>query len=169
MKQGCIAYKIAAHAADVALGIPGTRDRDDELTKARAALNWDKHFELSFDPEFARALHDEDLDVDTDFCAMCGHDWCSVRISKEIVEFASGKSEEFAWEKAKKTAALTAEQLAVLEKRGVLSPDEIHKLANKTKQAVGAEETKASCHSDYVDDEQAKQIQDERLELVELR
>ena len=168
VKQGCIAYKIAAHAADVALGIPGTRDRDDELTKARAALNWDKHFELSFDPEFARALHDEDLDVDTDFCAMCGHDWCSVRISKEIVEFASGKAEEFAWEKAKKTAALSAEQLAVLEKRGVLSPDEIHKLANKTKQAVGAEETKASCHSDYVDDEQAKQIQDERLELVEL-
>jgi phosphomethylpyrimidine synthase len=47
VKQGCIAYKIAAHAADVALGIPGTRDRDDELTKARAALNWEKHFELS--------------------------------------------------------------------------------------------------------------------------
>ena len=169
VKQGCIAYKIAAHAADVALGIPGTRDRDDELTKARAALNWEKHFELSFDPEFARALHDEDLDVDTDFCAMCGHDWCSVRISKEIVEFASGKSEEFAWDKAKKTAALSAEQLAVLEKRGVLSPDEIHKLANKTKKAVGAEETKASCHSDYVDDGQAKQIQDDRLELVELQ
>jgi phosphomethylpyrimidine synthase len=168
VKQGCIAYKIAAHAADVALGIPGTRDRDDELTKARAALNWEKHFELSFDPEFARALHDEDLDVDTDFCAMCGHDWCSVRISKEIVEFASGKSEEFAWEKAKKTDALSPEQLAVLEKRGVLSPDEIHKLANKTKKAVGAESTKASCHSDYVDDEQAKQIQGERLELVEL-
>jgi phosphomethylpyrimidine synthase len=91
VKQGCIAYKIAAHAADVALGIPGTRDRDDKLTKARAALNWEKHFELSFDPTLARAYHDEDLAVDTDFCAMCGHDWCSVRISKEIVEFASGK------------------------------------------------------------------------------
>ena len=51
VKQGCIAYKIAAHAADVALGIPGSRDRDDELTKARAALNWEKHFELSFDPD----------------------------------------------------------------------------------------------------------------------
>ena len=50
VKQGCIAYKIAAHAADVALGIPGTRDRDDELTKARAALNWEKHFELSLRP-----------------------------------------------------------------------------------------------------------------------
>ena len=61
VKQGCIAYKIAAHAADVALGIPGTRDRDDELTKARAALNWEKHFELSFDPDTARAFHDEDL------------------------------------------------------------------------------------------------------------
>ena len=59
----------------------GARDRDDELTKARAALNWEKHFELSFDPDTARAYHDEDLDVDTDFCAMCGHDWCSVRIS----------------------------------------------------------------------------------------
>jgi phosphomethylpyrimidine synthase len=55
VKQGCIAYKIAAHAADVALGIPGSRDRDDELTRARAALNWEKHFELSFDPDTARA------------------------------------------------------------------------------------------------------------------
>ena len=50
--------------------------------KARAALNWQKHFELAFDGEHARALHDEDLDVDTDFCAMCGHDWCRVRISQ---------------------------------------------------------------------------------------
>ena len=103
VKQGCIAYKIAAHAADVALGIPGTRDRDDELTKARAALNWQKHFELSFDPDTARAYHDEDLDVDTDFCAMCGHDWCSVRISKEIQEFASGK--DAAAQPAKKAIA----------------------------------------------------------------
>ena len=168
VKQGCIAYKIAAHAADVALGVPGTRDRDDELTKARAALNWEKHFELAFDPEFARVLHDEDLDVDTDFCAMCGHDWCSVRISKEIVEFASGKTADYAWDHAKKTAALSPEQLAVLEKRGVLSPDEIHKLASKTKKAVGAEASKADCHSDYVDDEQAQQIQSERVPLVEL-
>ena len=56
MKQGCVAYKIAAHAADVALGIPGARDRDDELTKARAALNWEKHFELSFDPDTGARL-----------------------------------------------------------------------------------------------------------------
>ncbi len=159
VKQGCVAYKIAAHAADVALGIPGTRDRDDELTKARAALNWQKHFDLSFDPDTARAYHDEDLDVDTDFCAMCGHDWCSVRISKEIQEFASGKAKEFEWEKAKVTAALTAEQQEILEKRGVLSPDEIHRLASKTKKSVGADDGKGNCHSDYVDADEAKNIQ----------
>ena len=159
VKQGCIAYKIAAHAADVALGIPGTRDRDDELTKARAALNWAKHFELSFDPDTARAYHDEDLDVDTDFCAMCGHDWCSVRISKEIQEFASGKADAFQWDKAKVTAALSAEQKEILEKRGVLSPEEIHRLASKTKKVVGAEDGKANCHSDYVEADLAKTIQ----------
>jgi phosphomethylpyrimidine synthase len=167
VKQGCIAYKIAAHAADVALGIPGTRDRDDELTKARAALNWEKHFELSFDPDTARAYHDEDLDVDTDFCAMCGHDWCSVRISKEIVEFASGKDDSYAWDKARVTDALTAEQQVILQQRGVLSPDEIHKLASKTKKAVGASEgDKAACHSDNANDETAKTLQ--AVKFVEL-
>ena len=163
VKQGCIAYKIAAHAADVALGIPGTRDRDDELTKARAALNWEKHFELSFDPDTARAFHDEDLDVDTDFCAMCGHDWCSVRISKEIQEFASGKSEDYQRQRAKVTGALTSEQLVILEKRGVLSPDDLHRLANKTRQAVSADSGKAACHSDYVDPDEAQRIQQQSL------
>ncbi|MBI1309867.1 phosphomethylpyrimidine synthase [bacterium] len=161
VKQGCVAYKIAAHAADVALGIPGSRDQDDELTKARAALNWEKHFELSFDPELARALHDEDLDVDTDFCAMCGHDWCSVRISKEIEMFVSGKDEDYAWDKAKVSAALNPDQLAILDARGVLSPDEIHKLASKTKKSVTTDDGKASCHSDYVDADEAKRIQEE--------
>ncbi len=192
VKQGCIAYKIAAHAADIALGIPGTRDRDDELTKARAALNWEKHFELSFDPDTARAYHDEDLDVDTDFCAMCGHDWCSVRISKEITDFYSGKAEGFermggkdgtVAGAAKKSAALTPEQQAILAKRGVLSPEEIHKLASKTKAAMKAagvhaspsalaegvaesarpgevrqDASKLSCHSDYVDPDTAKTL-----------
>jgi phosphomethylpyrimidine synthase len=159
VKQGCIAYKIAAHAADVALGIPGTRDRDDELTKARAALNWERHFELSFDPDTARAFHDEDLDVDTDFCAMCGHDWCSVRISKEIAEFESGKDADYQWERARKTAALTSEQQEILAKRGVLSPEEIHKLASKVRHAVGGKDAKAGCHSDLADDQQAQEFQ----------
>ena len=161
VKQGCVAYKISAHSADIALGIPGTRDNDDELTKARAALNWQKHFDLSFDPDFARAMHDEDLDVDTDFCAMCGHDWCSVRISKEIQEFASGKDENYAWDKPKVSAALTIEQKAILEQRGVLTPEEVHKLANKVKGNISTtSEGKAACHSDVSDEMRAKAMQE---------
>ena len=150
VKQGCVAYKIAAHAADVALGIPGSRDRDDELTKARAALNWQKHFDLSFDPDLARAYHDEDLEVDTDFCAMCGHDWCSVRISKEITDFYSGKDE--AAQPAKKAMAspgVNAAGADILKQRGVLTQDEIMKLAHKGK---------AVCHSDVVAEPAAAQV-----------
>jgi phosphomethylpyrimidine synthase len=164
VKQGCIAYRIAAHAADVALGIPGTRDWDDELTKARAALNWERHLELSFDPDTARALHDEDLDVDTDFCAMCGHDWCAVRISKEIEAFASGKSADYAWDKPRVTAALTPQQQEILRQRGVLSPLELHELATKTAQAVAPDGgDKAACHSDHADAETARRIQGQKL------
>ncbi len=164
VKQGCVAYKIAAHAADVALGIPGSRDWDDELTKARAALNWERHFDLAFDGDTARAFHDEDLDVDTDFCAMCGHDWCSVRISKEIQAFGSGKEEDYAWDKPKVSQALSPEQRDILEKRGVLSPEEVHRLASKTRKAVGAQEDKAACHSDQVEDADAAQrLQEEKL------
>ena len=167
VKQGCIAYKIAAHASDVALGIPGARDWDDDLTRARAALNWEKHFELAFDGEFARALHDEDLSVDTDFCAMCGHDWCSVRISKEIVEFGSGKDPEFVRERVAKSPGLTAQQQATLEQRGYLSPEEIHQLAQQTKGVVVAPgKDKADCHSDYVDPDAAKRLQTEKLVQV---
>jgi phosphomethylpyrimidine synthase len=153
VKQGCVAYKIAAHAADVALGIPHTRDRDDELTKARAALNWQRHFELSFDPELARAYHDEDLEVDTDFCAMCGHDWCSVRISKEITDFYSGKDEASQPEKtAKQSPGVSDSGVETLKARGNLSPEEIMRLAHKGK--------KAACHSDNVEDaDAAKQVQ----------
>jgi phosphomethylpyrimidine synthase len=160
VKQGVIAYKIAAHAADVALGIPGTRDHDDELTRARAALNWEKHIELAYDSDTARAFHDEDLDVDTDFCAMCGHDWCSVRISKEIQEFASGKDEAYAWQQPRVTLPLTGDQQEILRKRGVLPPDEIHRLASKTRSAMGGERgRKAACHSDRADDLEAEALQ----------
>ncbi|MEM9021850.1 MAG: phosphomethylpyrimidine synthase ThiC, partial [Planctomycetota bacterium] len=177
VKEGCVAYKIAAHAADVALGIPGTRDWDDQLTKARAALNWEKHFELAFDTDTARAYHDEDLDVDTDFCAMCGHDWCSVRISKEIQEWASGNAEGFARNgdgKTVKSAALTPEQQQILEQRGHLSPEEIHKLAAKKKKKVAVEvgeETSRgpSCHSDYVDPDEAEKLREqEKQQLIQL-
>jgi len=160
VKQGCIAYKIAAHSADVALGIPGSRDRDDELTKARAALNWERHFDLSFDADTARAFHDEDLDVDTDFCAMCGHDWCSVRISKEIQGFISGKSEENAWQEAKVSAALSKTQKEILEKRGVLDPAELHRLASKTRETmVKSPDAAPACHSDVAGEQEARTAQ----------
>jgi len=169
VKQGVIAYRIAAHAADVALGIPGTRDRDDELTKARAALNWERHFELSWDPDVARAYHDEDLDVDTDFCAMCGHDWCSVRISKEITDFVSGKDPEYAWSLPKVSQALSADQRAILERRGVLAPEELHRLAGKTRRAMGGGPGhKAGCHSDATSDDEARQLQSRELDPVTL-
>jgi phosphomethylpyrimidine synthase len=169
VKQGVIAYKIAAHAADVALGIPGARDRDDELTKARAALNWEKHFELSFDPDTARAYHDEDLDVDTDFCAMCGHDWCSVRISKEITEFASGKDAAYGWQAPRVSEALSPAQRAILEQRGVLSADELERLAQKTRRAMGARQgQRASCHSDAAEPARARRLQSEALDPLTL-
>jgi phosphomethylpyrimidine synthase len=160
VKQGCVAYKIAAHAADVALGIPHTRDRDDELTKARAALNWQKHFDLSFDPDLARAYHDEDLEVDTDFCAMCGHDWCSVRISKEINDFYSGKDEQSQPEKrAIRSPGVNDAGAEILKQRGHLSQEEIMKLAHKGK--------KAACHSDNVETEtEAKLVQIDVLKAV---
>ena len=153
VKQGCVAYKIAAHAADVALGIPGSRDRDDELTKARAALNWQRHFDLSFDPELARAYHDEDLEVDTDFCAMCGHDWCSVRISKEITDFYSGKdAQSQPKKKAMHSPGVSEEGADILAQRGNLTQEQIHQLAHKGK--------KAACHSDEVaDPQEAKMVQ----------
>jgi phosphomethylpyrimidine synthase len=167
VKEGCIAYKISAHAADVALGIPHSRNWDDQLTRARAALNWQKHFELAFDEDTARAYHDEDLDVDTDFCAMCGHDWCSVRISKEIQDFTSGKDDAFQRGKPTRSDALTREQREILEQRGYLNPDEIHQLASKTKKAVPSTDAgKAACHSDYVDPDEAKRLQEQ--ELVQL-
>ncbi len=84
VKQGCIAYRIAAHAADIALGIPGSRDRDDELTAARAALDWEEHFRLAFDPDTARTRHNGSGAMDADYCSMCGQEWCAVRISGEI-------------------------------------------------------------------------------------
>lgn len=149
VKQGCVAFRIAAHAADIALGIPGSRDRDDELTMARAALNWQKHIELSFDPDLARAYHDEDLPVDTDFCAMCGHDWCAVRISKEISEFASGK-------------ALEAQPPAKAAPSPGVSPEGEELLrarATAEGESRSGKGRKAPCHSDLVPDPQkAKRI-----------
>ncbi|MBI1851873.1 MAG: phosphomethylpyrimidine synthase ThiC [Planctomycetes bacterium] len=87
VKQGVIAYKIAAHAADVARGRKGARDRDDALSKARFEFDWNRQFELSLDPETARAMHDETLPQEVfksaSFCSMCGPLFCSMRITQD--------------------------------------------------------------------------------------
>ena len=92
VKHGCVAYKIAAHAADVALGIPGARRRDDAMSRARAELDWRGQFEAAFDGDLARSLHDEDTDGDQDYCSMCGHDWCAARINKTVREMSHSSS-----------------------------------------------------------------------------
>lgn len=92
VKQGVIAYKIAAHAADLARGRPGAQDRDDALSKARFAFDWNEQFRLSLDPDTARAYHDETLPQDTfksaHFCSMCGPKYCSMRITEDIRKMA---------------------------------------------------------------------------------
>jgi phosphomethylpyrimidine synthase len=88
VKQGVVAYKIAAHAADLARHRPGARQRDDALSKARFEFDWNEQFRLSLDPETARRMHDETLPQDTfksaHFCSMCGPKFCSMKITEEI-------------------------------------------------------------------------------------
>lgn len=88
VKQGVLAYKIAAHAADIARGRRGARDRDDELSRARFAFDWNRQFALSLDPETARRYHDEDLPAEyfksAEFCSMCGPRFCSMKISGHL-------------------------------------------------------------------------------------
>jgi phosphomethylpyrimidine synthase len=92
VRQGVIAYKIAAHAADIARGRKGARDRDDALSKARFEFDWNKQFELSLDPETARRMHDETLPQDVfksaKFCSMCGPKFCSMRVTQDIRKLA---------------------------------------------------------------------------------
>ena len=88
VRQGVIAYKIAAHAADLARHRRGARDRDDALSRARFAFDWNEQFRLSLDPETAKRMHDETLPQDTfksaHFCSMCGPKFCSMKITEEI-------------------------------------------------------------------------------------
>jgi phosphomethylpyrimidine synthase len=88
VRQGIIAYKIAAHAADIARHRPGVRERDDALSRARYTFDWNKQFELSLDPETARSMHDETLPEegykDAHFCSMCGPKFCSMNMSAAV-------------------------------------------------------------------------------------
>ncbi|MFN2633565.1 MAG: phosphomethylpyrimidine synthase ThiC [Thermoanaerobaculia bacterium] len=102
VKDGVIAYKIAAHAADLAKGHPDARLRDDALSKARFEFRWQDQFNLSLDPETAREFHDETLPAEgakiAHFCSMCGPHFCSMKITQEVREYAAslGATEEAA-------------------------------------------------------------------------
>ncbi|MBB4844567.1 phosphomethylpyrimidine synthase [Paucibacter oligotrophus] len=93
VKQGLMAYKIAAHAADIAKGHPGARARDDALSKARFEFRWEDQFNLGLDPDTARAYHDETLPKDSakvaHFCSMCGPKFCSMKITQDVRDYAA--------------------------------------------------------------------------------
>ena len=108
VKDGVIAYKIAAHASDLAKGHPAARYRDDALSKARFEFRWEDQFNLSLDPETAREFHDETLPAEgaklAHFCSMCGPNFCSMRITDDIRKFAAeqGVDEKTALERGMK-------------------------------------------------------------------
>ena len=95
VKDGVIAYKIAAHAADLAKGHPGAQHRDNALSKARFEFRWEDQFNLSLDPEVAREYHDETLPQEgaklAHFCSMCGPHFCSMKITQDVREYAAQK------------------------------------------------------------------------------
>ena len=103
VRDGIIAYKIAAHAADLAKGHPGAQLRDNALSKARFEFRWEDQFNLGLDPDKAREFHDETLPKDSaklaHFCSMCGPHFCSMKITQDVREYAAKgmleKSKEF--------------------------------------------------------------------------
>jgi phosphomethylpyrimidine synthase len=118
VKDGVIAYKIAAHAADLAKGHPGAQQRDDALSKARFEFRWEDQFNLSLDPETAREFHDETLPQEgaktAHFCSMCGPHFCSMKITEEVRQYAAEKGLD---EKAALAAGL-AEKSEEFVKKG---------------------------------------------------
>ena len=102
VRDGMIAYKIAAHAADLAKGHPGAQVRDNALSKARFEFRWEDQFNLGLDPEKARAMHDETMPKEAHksahFCSMCGPKFCSMKITQDVRDYAAGmdaKAAEF--------------------------------------------------------------------------
>ena len=113
VKDGVIAYKIAAHAADLAKGHPAAQYRDNALSKARFEFRWEDQFNLSLDPELARSFHDETLPAEgaksAHFCSMCGPHFCSMKISDDVRQYAEahGYNEEEALQKGMEEMAET--------------------------------------------------------------
>ena len=97
VREGVVAYKIAAHAADLAKGLPGAQVRDNALSKARFEFRWEDQFNLGLDPDRARQYHDATLPADgakiAHFCSMCGPKFCSMEITQQIRDYAEQKHE----------------------------------------------------------------------------
>jgi phosphomethylpyrimidine synthase len=112
VKDGIITYKIAAHAADLAKGHPGSQIRDNALSKARFEFRWDDQFNLSLDPDTARQFHDATLPQEgaklAHFCSMCGPHFCSMKITQDVRDYADsiGIDEDKALEKGMKEKSI---------------------------------------------------------------
>jgi phosphomethylpyrimidine synthase len=105
VKQGLIAYKIAAHAADIARKRPGARDRDDEMSRARYAFDWPKQYAMSIDPETAQKYHDETLPGEyfksAEFCSMCGPKFCPMAVMTHLDDADSSQPSAVSSQQAK--------------------------------------------------------------------
>ena len=114
VKEGVIAYKIAAHAADLAKGHPAARLWDDAMSKARFEFRWRDQFALALDPETAQAYHDETLPAEgakiAHFCSMCGPKFCSMKISQEVRDAARGSNDRLSSEEIRAAMAKKAEE-----------------------------------------------------------
>jgi phosphomethylpyrimidine synthase len=114
VKDGVIAYKIAAHAADLAKGHPAAQIRDDALSRARFEFRWIDQFNLSLDPDTARAYHDETLPKEAHkvahFCSMCGPKFCSMKITQDVRDYAATLNDQEAWGARGATGNVTREQ-----------------------------------------------------------
>jgi phosphomethylpyrimidine synthase len=129
VREGIIAYKIAAHAADVARRRPGARDRDDALSRARYAFDWNQQFALSLDPDAAKAKHDETLPHDAfksaEFCAMCGPKFCSMKVHTHLDDKSNAEVIERAPEKLVQESLAFARGAALPRTGSVAQPQPV--------------------------------------------
>lgn len=131
VKQGLIAYKIAAHAADLAKGHPGAQIRDNAMSKARFEFRWEDQFNLALDPHTARAYHDETLPQESGkvahFCSMCGPKFCSMKITQEVREYAAtqeAKAQPIEMTMAEMSLAFRTRGGEICHSADALSPEE---------------------------------------------
>jgi phosphomethylpyrimidine synthase len=166
VKQGVIAYKIAAHAADLAKGHPAAQLRDDALSRARFEFRWVDQFNLSLDPETAKDYHDETLPKEAHklahFCSMCGPKFCSMKITQDVRDYAASLGDN------EKTAlGLTRASASGLsphpeEARSAVSKDEAHqarqrRLEQEAGMKMMSEKFKSLGEQVYVDAEKVKE------------